>query len=443
MKKRHWKTYPKFKNSGIEWLGDVPEHWEIKRLRFIADVNPVKSEVLHLPPNTEVSFVPMEAVSEFGGLRLNHIRMIDDVYQSYTYFREGDVVIAKITPCFENGKGSIAEGLTNNIGFGTTELHVVRPGKNLDRRFFFFLSISSSFRQPGEAEMYGAGGQKRVPDSFIRNYRIPSPLLAEQQQIVKYLGAEWTRINALIEKKERQIELLQEKRSALISRAVTKGLNPNAKMKPSGIEWLGEIPAHWEVKRLRFVAALQTGNTPPKSDDLNYADEGLMWVKPDNLSGLKAIVETKEYLSEVGKKLSHPVPAKAALVCCIGTVGKFGYSAHEAATNQQINAVIFNPKRVLSDFGVYLIASAESEHIMRANTNVVTILNSTQQSNIVMPIPSLTKQRAIATFLNRETARIDALIGKVKKSITLLREYRTALISAAVTGKIDVRKEAA
>jgi len=209
------------KDSGIEWLGEIPEHWEIKRLRFVADVNPVKSEVSHLLPNTEVSFVPMEAVGEFGGLRLDYTRVIDDVYQGYTYFREGDVVIAKITPCFENGKGSIAEGLTNNVGFGTTELHVVRPGKTLDRRFFFFLSISAPFRQPGEAEMYGAGGQKRVPDSFVRNYRIPLPPLTEQQQIVKHLDAEWTRIDALSKQVRKSIDLLREYRTALISAAVT------------------------------------------------------------------------------------------------------------------------------------------------------------------------------------------------------------------------------
>ena len=221
------------KDSGIEWLGDVPEHWEIKRLRFVAELNPVKSEVSHLLPDMEVSFVPMEAVSEFGGLQLDQIRVIDDVYQGYTYFRNGDIVIAKITPCFENGKGSIAEGLTNNVGFGTTELHVVRPGKKLDRCFFFFLSISTPFRQPGEAEMYGAGGQKRVPDSFIRNYRIPLPPLTEQQQIVKHLEAEWIRIDAFSKQVKESIDLLCEYRMALISAAVTgkidvREVSPNA-----------------------------------------------------------------------------------------------------------------------------------------------------------------------------------------------------------------------
>lgn len=214
-------AYPAYKPSGVEWLGEIPAHWQAKRLRFVGKVNPVKSEVAHLLPDTEVSFVPMEAVSEYGGLNLDQTKRIEDVYQGYTYFRDGDVVIAKITPCFENGKGSIATGLTNGVGFGTTELHVVRPLPEIDRQFFFYISISVAFRQLGEAEMYGAGGQKRVPDSFIRDYRCPVPPLEEQQRIAAFLDRETVRIDALVMKVRDSIDMLREYRTALISAAVT------------------------------------------------------------------------------------------------------------------------------------------------------------------------------------------------------------------------------
>jgi type I restriction enzyme S subunit len=211
----------KMKDSGIEWMGKVPEHWQVKRLRFTAKVNPVKSEVAHLLPDTEVSFVPMEAVNEYGGLNLYQTNRIEDVYQGYTYFRDGDVVIAKITPCFENGKGSIATGLANGVGFGTTELHVVRPLLEIDRQFFFYLSISIAFRQSGEAEMYGAGGQKRVPDSFIRDYRCPLPPMEEQQHIVAFLDSQTDKLDAMVEKINVSIDMLREHRTALISAVVT------------------------------------------------------------------------------------------------------------------------------------------------------------------------------------------------------------------------------
>lgn len=148
-----YRPYPEYRESGAPALGVVPAHWQSKRLRFCALVNPVKSEIRSLAGTTEVSFVPMEAVHEFGGLSLDATRLLDDVLTGYTYFRDGDIVVAKITPCFENGKGSIAESLLNGIGFGTTELHVIRPGPELDRRFMFFLTLSDPFRKLGAAEM--------------------------------------------------------------------------------------------------------------------------------------------------------------------------------------------------------------------------------------------------------------------------------------------------
>jgi type I restriction enzyme S subunit len=124
-------AYPKYKKSGVEWLGDVPEHWEVKRARFMVAMNPTKQEVNHLPPETEVQFLPMESVSEDGSLNLETTRPIFEVSSGYTYFAEGDVTFAKITPCFENGKGAIMRNLQNSFGFGTTELTVIRPGPSL------------------------------------------------------------------------------------------------------------------------------------------------------------------------------------------------------------------------------------------------------------------------------------------------------------------------
>ena len=155
---------------------DLPESWSRRRLRFDTRLNPVKSEV-ELADDTEVSFVPMDAVGELGGLRLDEQRALDEVYKSYTYFRDRDVVVAKITPCFENGKGALASELTNGIGFGTTELHVVRPGETLDEHFLFYLTIAHDFRHYGAAEMLGAGGQKRVPERFLKDWKPPIPLL--------------------------------------------------------------------------------------------------------------------------------------------------------------------------------------------------------------------------------------------------------------------------
>ena len=213
------EPHPKLKSSGIEWLGDVPTHWEVKRGRFCADVNPQPLRSLH--PDSEASFVPMEAVGEYGGLNLDQTRYVFEVNSGYTEFKDGDVVVAKITPCFENGKGALATGLLNGIGFGTTELHVLRPFENLDVRFLFYFSISQVFRNMGEGEMYGAGGQKRVPPEFCKDIQIPLPPVEEQHAIADFLDRATVKIDTLMTKIETAIERLQEYRSTLITAAVT------------------------------------------------------------------------------------------------------------------------------------------------------------------------------------------------------------------------------
>src|SRR5260221_3260962 len=144
--------YTSYKSTGLAWLKEMPKHWSIKRLRYAVSF-PTKAEIRGISEDTMVSFVPMEAVGEFGGLALDQSRLIADVLNGYTYFRDDDVLVAKITPCFENGKGALAEGLEDSIGFGTTELHVLRAGSELVPRFLFYLTLDEHFRKLGTAEM--------------------------------------------------------------------------------------------------------------------------------------------------------------------------------------------------------------------------------------------------------------------------------------------------
>ena len=163
----------------------------------------------------------MDAVGEHGGLNLDDVRKLEDVYDGYTYLAEGDVCIAKITPCFENGKGALAEGLTNGVGFGTTELHVVRPGPNIDRRFLFYVSIADDFRRLGESDMYGAAGQKRIDERFIKNWIAPLPPLDTQRRIAQFLDEKTAQIDGLIDRIWDSVASLEEYRSAQITAAVT------------------------------------------------------------------------------------------------------------------------------------------------------------------------------------------------------------------------------
>lgn len=208
------------KDSGVEWMGDIPEIWTIKRLRFCSKTNPAKPNFKGKDEQL-VSFIPMEAISEDGMINTEESRPVDEVLQGYTYFADGDVIIAKITPCFENGKGALARGLLNNIAFGTTELHVVRVKSLLISSFLFYISISYPFRKIGEANMYGAGGQKRISDDFIKDFVIPLPSLDEQKLICDFLAISIEKIEKTKCKVIEIINRLKEYRSALITNAVT------------------------------------------------------------------------------------------------------------------------------------------------------------------------------------------------------------------------------
>ena len=168
------KPYPGYKDSGVEWLGEVPEHWKVNRLKLHIKLNPSKKEISHFSKDTELSFIPMDNVGIDGSLVLDTVKPLSEVDSGYTYFREHDVAIAKITPCFENGKGCIFSNLTSGHGFGTTELTVMRP-LDINPKYLYYITSSYSFKQIGESSMQGSAGQKRVPDEFIKEFRSSIP----------------------------------------------------------------------------------------------------------------------------------------------------------------------------------------------------------------------------------------------------------------------------
>lgn len=443
--------YPEYKDSGVGWLGVVPAHWEVKRLRNVATLNPPKSEIAQLPRDTEVSFLPMEAVGDDGTLNLDRTRPISEVETGYTYFREGDVTIAKITPCFENGKGAVMRGLHNGHGFGTTELIVVRPSEEKTTSDYLHLLFTSHpFRRFGEASMYGAGGQKRVPDDFVRDFAVAFPPSEEQTAIATFLDRETAKIDALVAEQEKLIALLQEKRQAVISHAVTKGLDPNVPMKDSGVEWLGEVPAHWEVCALRrVIAAIEQGWSPEC-----YAREA----EEQEWGVLKAgCLNGGNFRPSENKALPPELPPEEAYEVRVGDVlmsrasgspELVGSTALVKATRQRLmlSDKIFRLK--LKEFvnAAFFVAALNSRPLRIQIENALSggngMANNLPQSSLLtfaMAVPPLAEQAPITVFLEQETAKLDTLTAEARSAITLLQERRTALVSAAVTGQIDVR----
>lgn len=219
------KPCPAYKDSGMPWLSEVPEHWEVRRLKRIARLNPSKSEVPLALRDGRAVFLPMERVGSDGRFDASEVRPISDLWNGFTYFRRGDVIVAKITPCFENGKGACLENLPTALGFGSTEFHVIRPSKAIVSAYLYRVTTLSEFRRLGADEMTGAAGQQRVPVEFIANFPIPIPPLPEQTAIVEYFDAQTAKIDAAIAADLRFIELMQEFRTRLIADVVTGKLD--------------------------------------------------------------------------------------------------------------------------------------------------------------------------------------------------------------------------
>jgi len=440
--------YPEYKDSGVEWLGGVPGHWEVKRLRFVAELNPSKSEISALDRDTAVSFLPMEAIADDGTLNLDKEKTISEVESGYTYFRDGDVTVAKITPCYENGKGALMKGLVNGIGFGTTELIVARPRPDqIIGSYLHYLFISPDFRGTGESHMYGAGGQKRVPDAFVRNFATAFPPVQEQAQIAAFLDRETAKIDGLVAEQRRLMELLKEKRQAVISHAVTRGLNPNAPMKPSGIEWLGDVPAHWNIGGLtRFIGPVvdYRGRTPTKVDDgvflvtarnirsgkIDY-DASEEFVDPESAASLLA-----RGRPEIGDLL-FTMEAPLGQVALIDRV--------DIALAQRVVKFRGHPNVMRNDYLLYWFMSNACQARLETLATGSTALGikASKLGMIECLVPPTDEQLSIVCHIEREAAKLDTLTAEAQHAIDLLQERRTALISAAVTGQIDVRGDCA
>lgn len=204
-------------------------------------------------------------------------------------------------------------------------------------------------------------------------------------------------------------------------------------MKDSGVQWIGDIPTAWSICKLKNIATITTGNTPPKNEDNYYSENGLPWIKPDNLIGFNGVSESKEHLSDKGRDVAKVVPENTLLICCIGSIGKFGYTNSPAAFNQQINAIEFNNKDILWKYGMYYMSTQEEQQKYYMNGNVVFILNLENQKKVYLPKPSLEEQHEIVNYLDKKVSQVDDIISKQKILIEKYKSYKQSLITETVT----------
>ncbi|MBC8139760.1 MAG: restriction endonuclease subunit S [Fibrella sp.] len=428
-------AYPEYKDSGVEWLRESPAHWDVRRLKYLVTINPARDGQT-VDPETLTTFLPMEKVGTRGEYDCTIQKKYSDVKQGFTYFAKGDLIVAKITPCFENGKGALLDKLSTPFGFGSTEFIVLRTKRNIDPKFVYYVTRSPIFRIRGSDAMSGSAGQQRVPVSFVENFPCFVPPIEEQAAIVRFLDALDRRVNRLLRIKRRLIVLLIEQKQAVIHRAVTKGLNPDALMKPSGIDWLGEIPAHWTVQR----------NNSLFFERIERGDAGLPILIVSLRSGITVSEETTDgrprRLIEDRSGYRKATKGDIAYNTMRMWQGALGVSPVDGLVSPAY--VIAAPRAGTSaQFFAYLYRTAiYKSEINRVSTGIVSDRNRLYWDdfkNLPSPVPPPAEQRHIVATLENEHTIIDKTIARAQTEIELIREYRTRLIADVVTGKLDVR----
>ena len=427
-----FQAYSEHSGSGVEWLGETPAHWEVKRLTDLATlVNgfPFDSKLFDRSHGTPLVRIRdlFNATTEvnWAGDPVPEAAIDDD---DILIGMDGDFSVAWW------GRGS---ALLNQ------RLCCVRAASaRVSQRYLFYC-----LRFPLRAlnDVTHSTTVKHLSSFDVLKFRLPFPPLDEQQAIADFLDRETAKIDALVAKKERLIELLQEKRTALITRAVTRGLDPKVPMKDSGVEWLGEVPTEWDVRRLKLLL----------QEPLHYgANEPAELMDPD-LPRYIRITDIGED-GRLREETFRSIPEDAARPHLLregdllfarsgATVGKtfrFGMNCGRAAHAGYLVRARFNPLKCISRFVQYFTLSTKYWDWLRSSFIQATIQNvsADRYAKLEVPLPQLPDRQAIVVFLDSETARIDALIDKVRQAIDHIHEFRTALISAAVTGKIDVRK---
>jgi type I restriction enzyme S subunit len=384
----------------------VKAGWATKPLAEVCQIKPPKAEARKaLSEDDLVSFVPMECLGiDQKSLMAEQTRTLGAVAGRYTYFANGDVLLAKITPCFENGKLGIADGLANEIGFGSSEFIVFRPGPEVDKEWLYYFLSRQSFRGDGAARMTGAVGHKRVSKEFIESYPIPLPPLSEQHRIVAILDEAFDGIATAKANAEKNLQNARAVFESYLQKVFT------------------ERGEGWAEKQLDVIGKTQTGSTPKTSDQSNYGDF-LPFVKPGDFNTDGSLDYEKDGLSEIGAKSARKVAADSVLMVCIGaTIGKCGYCDQEVATNQQVNAL--TPTDGSSSRFLYYQMRTETfqrKVLHGSGQATLPIINKSKWSALTLWLPpTVQEQEAI-------TAKFDTLINGTQRLESIYQQKLTAL----------------
>ena len=436
------KRYETYKDSGIQWVGEIPSHWDVVKTSYLFDdigsgttpntnddslydtdngINWLQTGDLNDGHITKTSKkISQKAIEGNGTLRLYPINSLVIALYGATIGKVGVLDI---------------ESTTNQA------CCVLPPSDKISTDFAYYIFLAS---KEALLNLASGGGQPNISQAIIKNHRIPYPSYAEQQSIVSFLEDKVGQIDATIAEKEQMLKELKAYRSAIISEAVTKGLDKNVEMKNSGIEWMGEIPSHWDIVKTSYLFDdIGSGTTPNTNDDSLYdADNGINWLQTGDLND-GHITKTSKKISQKaieGNSTLRLYPINSLVIALYGaTIGKVGVLDIETTTNQAC-CVLPPSDKVLTDYAYYVFIASKKALLNLAFGGGQPNISQAIIKNHRIPYPSYVEQQAITTYLDNKVEQIDKTLLELESQIHELKSYKSALITEAVTGKIDLRE---
>jgi type I restriction enzyme, S subunit len=426
------------------WLEAMPDAWHSKRLKYAAPTRTARAEGV----SGDQTYIGLENIQSWTGKFVASSESIasdeDSVDSSGTSnsFQRGDVLFGKLRPYLAKAF------LADRDGICTTELLVLQPQEELEAKYLLYALLRPEFVTLVDSSTFGAR-MPRANWDFIGNIQIPLPPLKLQRRIADYLDAETTQIDALILEKERMLDLLEEKRAALISQAVTKGLDAGVKMKDSGLEWMGKVPAHWKLERLKFsLSGIEQGwspqcnNFPALPDSWGVLKVGAVNQWEFNADENKSLPDELEPITEYEIQAGNVLMSRANTTQLVGRASYIREVRPKLLLCDKLYRLQILRNRINPEFLVRFLGTRpgrfEFERDASGSSNSMQNIGQDSVYNLLIILPSLEEQDEIVQHINQSVKRLDIVTREITTSLELLRERRSALITAAVTGQLEI-----
>ena len=413
----------RLKESGIDWIGQIPEEWEMSKIRYLVATRSEKRIT-----DSSVPYIGLENIESQTG---KFVKTGIQVDKSENIVVEiGDVLFGKLRPYLRKyWRATFTSTASSEF--------LVFQSSELDMNFLYYAIQSDSFIEEVNTSTYGSK-MPRASWEYIKNMRIAFPTsLVEQQKIADFLDKKTAQLDKAKNLLEEQIQKLKDYRASLIYETVTKGLDKNVPMKNSGIDWIGEVPQGWGVKRLKDYVDFQTGTTPPQSIGVNQERKGVRWFKPGDFSDESVdLTSAENYITSevvIQQKLSV-YPEKTILVVGIASIGKVGYSENHSYSNQQITALKVTGQ-IFPKYLAYLMFSSGQYIRETALYTIVPIINNQYLSSLKIVLPNRVVQETIVEYLDKKIGQINKMIVIKNEQIKNINKQRQTLIYDYVTGK--------